>query len=89
MLTFYCSLFVYQLHQFAREDYEKPMSGSQTISRRPSQLAHGSQAITAPAKELLATIRQRREKTLHMMTEAGESSRMMTPRTKLPTANWN
>ncbi|CAO3686899.1 unnamed protein product [Umbelopsis ramanniana] len=75
--------------QFAREDYEKPMSGSQTINRRPSQLAHGSQAITAPAKELLATIRQRREKTLHMMTEAGESSRMMTPRTKLPTANWN
>ncbi|KAG2189223.1 hypothetical protein INT44_004365 [Umbelopsis vinacea] len=75
--------------QFAREDHEKPMSGSQTISRRPSQLAQGSQAITAPAKELLATIRQRREKTLHMMTEAGESSRMLASRTKLPTANWN
>ncbi|KAH8554757.1 hypothetical protein BGW37DRAFT_480953 [Umbelopsis sp. PMI_123] len=75
--------------QFAREEYEKPVSGSQTISRRPSQLAQGSQAITQPAKELLATIRQRREKTLHLMSEAGESSRTINSRTKLPTANWN
>lgn len=59
------------------------------INRRPSQIAQGSEAITTPAKELLATIRQRREKTLHMMNEAGDNSRILTRRTKLPTANWN
>ncbi|KAG2175047.1 hypothetical protein INT43_006109 [Umbelopsis isabellina] len=68
------------------EDYETASARSLAPVQQVSQ---GSSAVTAPAKELLASIRQRRERALHQMSESKGDLRPKSLRTKLPTANWN
>ncbi|KAJ2961721.1 hypothetical protein NQZ79_g3026 [Umbelopsis isabellina] len=68
------------------EDYE---TASPRSLAPVQQTPPGSAAVTAPAKELLASIRQRRERALHQMSESKGDLRSKSLRTKLPTANWN